>query len=286
MLKTGIKSTAYLSFNDYEAGMQKMRAHGYDCIDYQGFLSYQASPLYKMSDAELKKYLTDFKNCAEKKHLKVWQLHGCWPHVNDLTAEGRTQTIEYFKKGILGANYLNCPYVVVHPCMSKGWASGTEEEMFEANVQLLQSLCSYAEEMGVVVCLENMPFAYGTTFSTIRELKNVVRELNSPCVKVCLDTGHLNVSESGIYESIMLLGEDLAVLHVHDDDSLKRDRHLIPYLGQIEWNEFIRGLRDISFKGCISLETSIPKEMPSHILEPMQIQLANIAKYFAEEIEK
>ena len=65
MLKTGIISSAYFGMDNYEAGMKKMRAHGYDSIDYQEFGNAKQSPLYKMSDAEFEPYLTALKDCAK-----------------------------------------------------------------------------------------------------------------------------------------------------------------------------------------------------------------------------
>ena len=285
MLKTGIISTAYFGFDDYALGMQKLREHGYDGFDFQGLTSIENAPLYKMSEEEFSQYLTNVRKCAEENGLQIHQLHGAWPHVDDLTEEGRAATIEYFKKDILGAHYLGCPRVIVHPCMFKGWGKGTREEMFDINVQLLRSLQPYAEKYGVTVCLENMPFLKEFAFSSIAELKAVIREVNSPFIKICLDTGHLNTSKEDMYEALLLLGEDLSALHVHDD-RFGQDRHLIPFQGEVDWDKFIKGLRDISFQGCISLETSIHEKTPQPMKEEMQKQLANIAKYFAKEISR
>ena len=285
MIKTGITSASYCGFSDYQSGFKKIREHGYDCIDYQEFASYANSPLYQMSEEEFSEYLTSVRLCAEENNLKIWQLHGTWPHVDDFSEEGREATVEYFKKCILGAFHLHCPHVVIHPCMFKGWGQGTKEEMFDMNVALLKKLLPCAEKYGVTVCMENMPFAKDSTFSTAAELKAVVRALNSPFIKICLDTGHLNVSKGDMYETICLFGDDLAVLHVHDD-IYGQDRHLIPFQGEVDWDAFIQGLRKISFQGCISLETSISQKMPQPMREEMQKQLAKIARYFVDEIEK
>ena len=160
MLKTGIISDAYYTFDNYEKGMPVMKAHGYDSIDYQGFGSIKNSPLYKMSDGELERYLTDMRECAKSNGLGIHQLHGAWPHVDDLTKEGRAQTVEYFKKNIIGAKMLGCPRVVIHPLMPKLYFGEPfdEAEDFEINGMVLESLAPVARENGVTVCFENMPF--------------------------------------------------------------------------------------------------------------------------------
>ena len=62
--------------------------------------------------------------------------------------------------------------------------------------------------------------------------------------------------------------------------------HLIPFQGEVEWDKFIKGLKDIKFDGCISLETGINRKTPLTILEQMQISLAQLARWFASQIEK
>lgn len=287
MLKTGIISDAYFTFDNYEQGIPVMKAHGYDSIDYQGFGSIKNSPLYKMSDEELERYLTNLKDCAKANGLGFHQLHGAWPHVDDRTLEGRKQTIEYFKKNIIGAKILGCPRVVVHPCMPK---LGTglpfdETEDFEVNAYLLESLAPIAKENGVTVCFENMPFPLWSSYSFVKNVKKLLTTIDSDYIKACLDVGHFNVEKGDIYEAICLLGEDLSTLHIHDD-RYGQDRHLIPFQGEIDWDGFIKGLRDISYKGVISLETQIQPKTPQPMREQMEIQLAGIAKYFAEALEK
>ena len=287
MLKTGIISSAYFVHENYEEGMPVMKAHGYDSIDYQGFGSFQNSPLYKMSDGELERYLTNFKECAKANGLGIHQLHGAWPHVDDTTKEGRKQTIEYFKKNIYGAKILGCPRVVVHPCMPSLCLGKPfdEQEDFEVNLFLLESLAPVAKECGVTVCFENMPFPMQSSYSFIKNVKKLLKTVDSEYIKACLDTGHFNVEKGDIYEAICLLGDHLSTLHIHDD-RYGQDRHLIPFQGEIDWDGFVKGLRDIAYQGVISLETRIEPKTPQPMREQMEIQLANIAKYFAREVEK
>jgi sugar phosphate isomerase/epimerase len=74
-------------------------------------------------------------------------------------------------------------------------------------------------------------------------------------------------------------------MHVHDD-RYGQDRHLIPFQGETDWDAFIGGLRDISYRGVISLETRIQPKTPQPIREEMELQLSRIAKYLAEAVEK
>ena len=286
MLKTGILSTAYFGFNDFEQGMKKLRSHGYDGFDYQGLVSIVNSPIYTMSEGAAERYLTEVKDCAKANGLEIYQLHGAWPHVEDSTKEGREQTIAYFKKDIVFAKMLGCPNVIVHPCMPR-LCSGdaVEKEDFALNTHLLQSLAPVAEEYGVTVCFENMPFPVGSYFSKVSNVKKLLQEIGNPYIKACLDTGHFNVEKGDVCQAITLLGDDLVALHIHDDKN-GQDRHLLPFQGELDWNGFVQGLQNISYQGFLSLETQIQRSTPEPILEEMRLCLSKIAKWLAQKIEE
>lgn len=284
MIKTGILTDAYFGIDDYEDGLRKIKAHGYDCIDFRG-LSSEDAALFKFSENDLEKYLKTVAECAAKNGLEIYQMHGLWPTCGDTTEEGRAESLVYFKKEMDCAVWLGCPRLVIHPRMAYGWKGGTREQMFEDNVNFLKELLPYAQETGVTLCLENMPFGKEIAFSTAQELKDVITEINDPLVKICLDTGHHNAAGEDLYETIVLFGEDLAALHVHDD-RYGQDRHLIPFQGFIDWDKFVQGLKAISFNGCISLETGIQLKTPEPMREQLQVAQAGIARWFAEQIEK
>ena len=285
MLKTGIISDAYFTFDTYQEGMPLMKKHGYDGFDYQGFGSFKNSPLYQMNDEELKRYLTELKDCASANGLEIYQLHGTWPHVDDTTEEGIEKTIAYFKKNIVGAKMLGCPRVIIHPLMPNLFTGEPfdEEKDFAINEHVLRSLAPVARENGVTVCLENMPFPQTCAFSYLKNIKKLVSKIDDEYIKVCLDTGHFNSVKGDIYEEICLLGEHLAALHVHDDRH-GQDRHLIPFMGETDWAGFVKALKEISFQGVISLETTIWPGVPEPMRTQMQVALSGIAKWFAEQI--
>lgn len=288
MLKTGIISDAYFSFDNYKQGMPVMKAHGYDGFDYQGLGSIKKSPLYAMTDEEFKAYLTDLKHCAHENGLEIYQLHGTWPHVDDWTEEGREKTTEYFKKCILGATYLDCSKVIVHPFMPNlyfGDTSYDNEKDFEINARMLKELAPVARDSGVTVCFENMPFPKWSVFSYVENIKKLIRQINDENIKVCLDVGHFNAEKGDIYKAITLLGDDLATLHVHDD-RYGQDRHLLPFQGETDWDGFVKGLREIGYKGVLSLETQIQPKTPQPIRARMEMELSSMARYLADAIEK
>ena len=284
MVKIGIKSNAYFGLDDYKSGLKILKEHGYDSIDFQEFMSMN-SPLYALSDEEFAIQLNKIRLAAQENGVEIYQLHSIWPTAGDETEEDRQKSLWYYRRSILGAKHLGCKRVVVHPWMIHGWSNGTSEEFFEFNVRLMRELMPTARECGVYVCLENMPFRKGEPFSTVKEWIAVLDEVGDEYAKACLDTGHLNVMEEDPYACVCALGKYLETLHVHDDKPCKLDLHLFPYQGSFNWDSFIRGLREIRFDGCISLETAVSERTPEIAKEPMQKALALLAKEIAKQIE-
>ena len=149
------------------------------------------------------------------------------------------------------------------------------------NVSLFKTLMPYAEKYDVTVCAENLPFT-ALNISKVLEVKRLVREIDHPHLKVCLDTGHVNVFHDDMEADVRLLGDDLAVLHVHDNKG-NWDQHLTPYQGNIDWEAFLAALKEIGFKGCFSLETYPARRTPEPVLEEMRLSLSRLARMMADK---
>ena len=87
---------------------------------------------------------------------------------------------------------------------------------------------------------------------------DLANEINSPWLKICLDTGHCTTQKVNPADAVRMIGKDmLRVLHIHDNDGTN-DKHWVPYTGIIDWEDFKKALQDIEFDGCVSLETIPP----------------------------
>ncbi len=282
MIDIGIEATAYFDSDNYKEGIVHMRNHGYTAMDYQGLCPIN-SPLFSMSDEEFKKTLTDFRNYSEDNGVKITQLHGLWV-APDRTAKQRKESLNYFIKDIKGAKLLGCKNVVIHPFLPFGWGAEIDKDkIWDVNIELFNALMPYAEDEDVIVCAENQPFT-AIEMSTVKCVKELVKEINNEHFKACLDTGHANVFHDDLAEDVRLLGEDLACLHVHDNKG-NWDQHLLPYQGNIDWDKFLAALKEINYRGTFSLETQISPKTPEPMLEQMRKSLFELAKSMTAKIE-
>lgn len=280
-MRIGLESAAYFGLYDYDEGFKKLKEHGFDCIDYAE-LCKRHSDLYKFSDDKYRGFLTDIGESANKHGVEITQLHGLWA-TDDKTRAQREESIGYFIKEIEGAHYLGCKNIVIHPFLPYGWGAEVDKDkIWDVNIDLFSRLLPHAEKYGVTICAENQPFT-AIAMSTVKEVKKLIREFNHPNFKACLDTGHANVFHDDIAEDVRLLGDDLATLHVHDNKG-NWDQHLIPYMGNIKWEEFLAALKEIGYKGAFTLETMVSTSMPEPIKEEMQISLGKLARQMADKI--
>jgi len=161
--------------------------------------------------------------------------------------------------------YIGAEYAVIHPQRD---IPGTGETLVQETVQRLSPFNAYAKERGVTLCVENM-------FTTSAEQLRQIIEALDCCA--CWDVGHANLGKFDQYESITTLGSRLRVLHLHDNYGTKDD-HSLPFLGTVDWQGILRGLKDIGYEGTFNYEVAASK-LPVELRMDHARYLVDAAKY-------
>lgn len=158
-MKIGIIDRAYLAGTDRFSGFAKMKEHGYDCVDY-GVMTTEIEP-YTLSGAEYDEYVGEIRDAAQKAGIEINQVHGPWvcpPH--DSTEEDRAERLDKMKFSMKFAKDLGSKYWVIHPFMPFGCdREGDRDEFMRVNRECFGELIKEGEKLGVIVCIENMPFS-------------------------------------------------------------------------------------------------------------------------------
>lgn len=273
-MKTGIEANAYFDRNDPVASLLRMKAHGYDCADFS--LSDTADPLYSLSGAALEAETSRLKSAFAEAGIEISQVHGPWRWPPQDAAEAdRAERFEKMARCLKITRLLGCDNMVIHPIMPFGCGSDRADEFHALNLDFFTRLGAVAKEENVVICLENMPMP-ALPFARHDQLLSFLTELDPSAFAICLDTGHSIICGVQPGTAVREIGRDLLrVLHVHDNDG-KRDQHLLPGLGVIDWDDFASSLREIGFTGAVSLETSVKDGVESH-----QLALSRFAAHLA-----
>ena len=148
-------------------------------------------------------------------------------------------------------------------------------DVTEYNLPFFRSLVPYAEKFGIKIAIENL-FRYNaerkyiTRIGTAEEMNTLLAALNSDWFVLLVDTGHANLVGIPPQDLIRSLTPGaLRGLHIQDTDSTS-DRHQLPFMGKICWDEVIQALKDTGYQGDLTFEIN-------KILEPIPNELAEAA---------
>lgn len=114
----------------------------------------------------------------------------------------------------------------------------------------LQEAVVVASDYGVVLGLEPLNRFETDMVNTVDQALSIVKEINSPSLKVVLDTFHSNIEEKDIPAAVRKLGKEW-LCHVQGNES---DRGT-PGTGHLEWEGIRDALVEIGYDGAIVIET-------------------------------
>lgn len=121
----------------------------------------------------------------------------------------------------------------------------------ERSLISLQEIAKVAESFDIDYCLEIVNRFEQYLLNTAQEGVDFVKELDSPKVKLLLDSFHMNIEEDSLYEAIRMAGDFLGHFHIGECN------RKTPGLGRMDWDSICRGLQSIDYKGKIVMEPFI-----------------------------
>lgn len=277
-----------------DEGIRLIAKAGYDCLDFGlGSLTKMDSPWL---NPDYKEHAAHIVELCKENGICVGQTHTPflfrWEDPDDFKNIAMPNTIRSLEvSGLLGA-----PIAIVHPLHHLCYKDyGTME--YKQNIDFYKALLPYAKEYNVKIALENM-FQYdnnGVTipdmYADIDEFKRAFDDLgNDPQFVACVDVGHCGLGRCCTAgDMIRALGHDYVhALHVHDNDNQK-DRHTVPYLGTMDWDDICAALKEIKYDGdmCMEVLGGYYKRFTDPELLLDAIHFANrIGRHLAKKIEE
>ena len=259
-------------------GARRMAEHGYTHLDFQ--IVNTDTEYYTMSESDLVLKMREMRDILEQNGITVHQIHGPWRAPRDSTEEDRRERFDKMSRALLIAKLLGARYMAIHPLMPFGADSpDNPEELYEINRRYFTDLARVADSLGVVVCLENLPFR-SFPLSPSRRVYDFVKEIGMPSLKMCLDVGHSHIMGESIADTVRYIADELCILHIHDNDGTN-DIHLPPYDGNADIRALGDALREIDFCGIVMLETS-PRPRDGEDDLTAELRLAEITRKIME----
>jgi sugar phosphate isomerase/epimerase len=174
----------------------------------------------------------------------------------------RRESIDQLKETILLAEEVGGRVVTVHPGrvtyfrllsdenVSRYSLEAMKAEAYQFLSDGLRDCALFAQERGVILCVENMGHLANDAIHTVEELRQLIDEVALPSLKVTLDVSHANIS-GGISDSIQTLNPHIRHLHVSDNFG-RESSHFELGKGNIDLSPAAGYLR--AFDGMIVLE--------------------------------
>ncbi len=158
----------------------------------------------------------------------------------------------------------------------------SKNEKIEKNIEKLKELGEYIKDKDVTICLENLrPHSDEEVDLVDRnadDLLYIIERIGGDRFGICLDTGHLNLTDKNQREFILKAGKKLKAIHIADNEG-EIDQHMMPFgRGTVDFYEVIRSLREIGFDMPINYE--IPGERGTNPLEIKGYKLEYVKKSF------
>ncbi|RLF17289.1 MAG: sugar phosphate isomerase/epimerase [Thermoprotei archaeon] len=176
----------------------------------------------------------------------------------------RKEEIKRVRKWLEIAEFLGAPALRIFAGhVPEGYS---EEDAFQWVVTSLKEAVKYAENMGIVLAMEN----HGGITSTADNVIRIIEEVGSEWLRALLDTGNYR---ENVYENIAKTAP--YAIHVHakfyevTEDGREKN---------LDYNRIVSILRDAGFKGYLSIEYE-GKEDP-------KVAVPRIAKFLRELLKK
>ena len=173
----------------------------------------------------------------------------------DFRGSGKDQreAMKYCKALIDHMVNLGCPSLIgpVYSVVGKADAVEPKEQKreFALVVKNLKVLAAYAEKKGVQICVEPLNRFETDFLNTCDKGLRLIKAVNSPVLKLHLDTFHMNIEEKNQAAAIRKAGKLLGHFHACGSD------RGTPGNDHIDWPPIVKALKTIRYKGDVVIES-------------------------------
>jgi sugar phosphate isomerase/epimerase len=165
----------------------------------------------------------------------------------------RRSSVKQIKNSIDLASSMEPGIVVVHPGHIPILGKKFEQKILNNSKDSLNECSRYAEDRGVMLCIENMPDIEGLLGKDLYQLDKIVKEIGA---FITLDVGHANNMMFNIGE--MLHSPLIKHIHLSDNDG-SFDNHNSIGSGDIDFKSLFNELKKINYQGILVVEVKDPK---------------------------
>lgn len=176
-------------------------------------------------------------------------------NIASLNESIRKASVEEIKNSIDLASKIDSDVVVVHPGNMAFLARKFEQEIQKSCLKSLKECSKYADELGINMCVENMPDMEGMIYKDLGKLSEMVQEIGA---SMTLDVGHAHNMGFTIQE--MIEYDNIGHIHLSDNDG-SFDNHDAVGSENIDFKLLFKGLNKVKFGGIYVIEVKQQDEI-------------------------
>jgi sugar phosphate isomerase/epimerase len=189
--------------------------------------------------------------------------------------EGRRKlAIQETKATLEIARVVPFRYLVLHLGMPDAEQAPPGDNQPAAARRSVEEIVELAGAVNVQVAVEVIPNPLSSPAALCRLIED---DLEGVDAGICLDYGHANLL-GDVAEAIETISGHLLTTHVHDNGG-KRDEHLVPFAGRIDWDVAMMATQKIGYDGVLMLEVA-DKGDPVAVLKKSVAAREHLEKLF------
>lgn len=232
---------------------------GFDALDYT-FTPWMERGEMEWNGNAYEKYAKEVNKITEDNGISFNQAHAPFIFHTSYLPDWNKEIIPLQIRCMEACALLGIPHMVVHPVHHLNYRFN-KDTIWKLNEEYYHLLQPYAKQFGVKIALENM-FSEDSKrkslvpdmFSDPREFNEFYDKLNDTENFICLvDTGHCGIVGEDAGDTIRTMGRRVTALHLNDN-MFTNDGHLIPLHGLIDWDDVMKALAEIDYKGDFTFE--------------------------------
>jgi len=222
--------------------LEKARSLGFDLLEI---------PIEGEQDIDYRQAAEAYKRTGLKASICAVMGAGRDPsHDDEIVQKG---AVSYLTHCIDAAVTIGSPILVgpLFAAVGRTWQATPDQRKRELDrcARNLKQVARYAEDKGITLALEPLN-RFETSFINLTDQAiELLRMIDSPRVKIMMDTFHANIEEKSLGLAIETAGP--LMVHVHANEN---DRGA-PGSGHVSWSEIAAALKKIRFDGAVVIES-------------------------------
>ena len=248
----------------YIESIQRCRKAGFTVLDMNLCALNRRQTTLHLDD--WKKQVEEIRNEAERLGCVFSQSHPPYRRGREGTFPTAEEE-EFFRAMSLRAleitAMLGAKWAVIHPVMDVNADINDVDAQVRYNQQMFAREAELAQKLGIGLAFENMFDGEQRRFgSTAEDLIAIQDSFHSDHIGVCWDVGHANrMYHAQQLLAIRKLGSRIKALHI-DDNLGKDDLHLLPFEGNVAWEQVMHALHDSGCNADLIYEIRNNSNMP------------------------